>query len=275
MDEHEASDDDSASPAGVEEGRKKDWLKLGLRLSPLIALIVGGIVIAVLGISEYLSLSRIIEGRADLLAYVEGNPVRTVAVYVGLYILAVIFSVPGGSLLTVVGGVLFGGFLGGVITTIAATTGSIFVFLVAKTAVGDWMRRRVDGMGPKIASFTEGFRTNAFYVIVILRLIPVMPYWASNAVPAIFGVGIWVFIGATLVGLLPWTVSFAFFGSALDEIVVAQEAANPGCAAAGACELDLTAMTSGPVITGLIVALLSLVPVALHWWSRRRKNVAD
>ena len=272
MEEQRSSDDEAATP---EQGRKNEWVKLGLRLSPLIALVVGGVVIAVLGVSEYLSLSEIIEGRAELLAFVEENPLRTVAIYVGLYILAVVFSVPGGSLLTVVGGVLFGGFLGGLITTIAATVGSVFVFLVAKTATGDWMRRRVDGMGPRIVKFTEGFRTNAFYVIVILRLIPVMPYWASNAVPAIFGVGLWVFIGATLVGLLPWTVSFAFFGSALDEIVVAQEAANPGCAAAGTCELDLTAMTSGPVITGLIVALLSLIPVVLHWRSRRRKNVAD
>ena len=273
MDDQEASDED-AGPAVAEAGRKNKWVKLGLRLSPLIALVVGGVVIAILGISEYLSLSRIIEGRADLLSYVAENPLRTVAFYVGLYIVAVVFSVPGGSFLTVGGGVLFGGLLGGIITTIAATIGSVLVFLVAKTAIGDWMRLRVDRMGPRIHNFADGFRTNAFYVIVILRLIPVMPYWASNAVPAMFGVRIWVFIGATLVGLLPWTVSFAFFGSALDEVVNAQEVANPGCSTAGTCQLDLTAMASGPVIIGLIVALLSLIPVALHWRSRRRKNAA-
>ncbi|MHA1559511.1 MAG: hypothetical protein ACTSWI_02430, partial [Alphaproteobacteria bacterium] len=56
MDEQEASDED-ASPAVAEEGRKNKWLKLGIRSLPLIALVVGGVVIAVLGISEYLSLS--------------------------------------------------------------------------------------------------------------------------------------------------------------------------------------------------------------------------
>ncbi len=274
MDDQAAPDDEEAKP-GTDLHPVRRWLKLILRLSPLILLVVGGVVIAVLGVSEYFSLSRIIEGRGDLLDYVEESPFRTVAIYVGAYILAVVFSVPGGSLLTVVGGVLFGGLIGGLITTVAATMGSVLVFLVAKTAIGDWMRRRTEAMGPRIAKFTEGFRTNAFYVIVVLRLIPVMPYWASNAVPAIFGVGIWVFIAATLVGLLPWTVSFAFFGAALDEIVVAQEAANPGCAAEGTCELDFSAMTSGPVITGVVIALLALVPVALHWWSRRRKVEAQ
>ena len=277
MDDQSAPDSGAAGE-GEGEGEQspaRRRLKLVLRLLPLIVLIVGGIVIAILGVSEYFSLSRIIEGRGDLLAYVEESPFRTVAIYVGAYILAVIFSVPGGSLLTVVGGVLFGGIVGGIITTVAATMGSVFVFLIAKTAIGDWLRRRAEAMGPRIAQFTEGFRTNAFYVIVVLRLIPVMPYWASNAVPAVFGVNILVFIAATLVGLLPWTVSFAFFGAALDDIVRAQQEANPGCAEAGTCEFDLSAMTSGPVITGVIIALLSLIPVALHWWSRRRKKAAE
>ncbi len=125
-------------------------------------------------------------------------------------------------------------------------------------------------MSRQMTNLAEGFRDNAFYVIVVMRLIPVMPYWASNAVPALLGVGVRVFVLATLVGLLPWTVSFAFFGDALEELIDAQEAANPGCADAGTCEvLDFTSLTSGPVLTGLAIALVSLMPVLAHWWFRR------
>lgn len=268
-------EDDTALETGAASGEsaaRTGWLKTVARWSPLIILTLGGIAISFFGFSDQLSMSSIVESRTDLQAYVEARPFETVAIYVGIYIVAVVLSVPGGSLLTVIGGILFGGIVGGLITTVAASIGSIMVFLVARTALAGWVSRRAEKMGPRVASFTEGFRTNAFYVIVVLRLIPVMPYWASNALPGLFGVKLWVFGAATLVGLLPWTVSFAFFGEALDEIVVAQEIANPGCAAAGTCELEFSAITSGPVITGVIVALFALVPVGLHWWSRRRKR---
>jgi uncharacterized membrane protein YdjX (TVP38/TMEM64 family) len=216
-------------------------------------------------------MSAIVEGRAALLDYVEGRPAAAMALYCGVYFLAVVFSIPGGSVLTILGGIMFGGLVAGLVTTLVAGTGSLAVFLIARTALGDWTKRRAALMGPRVAGLAEGFRNNAFYVIVVLRLIPVMPYWASNAVPAMFNVRAPVFVAATLVGLLPWTVSFAFFGDALDEIVAAQELANPGCAAADTCEIDFTALTSGPVLTGLAIALLSLIPVGAHWLARSRK----
>lgn len=267
-----ANDEDDAAEEAKDGTVWAGRIKTLLRFSPLILLIAGGLTISFLGASRYLTLSSIVSGHGALVDFVAEQPIKTIAIYSGLYILAVVFSVPGGSLITVAGGILFGGFFGGVITTIAATIGSLMVFYVARTAFGDWMRRRVERIGPRIASLTEGFRTNAFYVIVVLRLVPVMPYWASNAVPAMFGVGVWVFIAATLVGLLPWTVSFAFFGAALDGVIEAQEIANPGCAASDSCELDFSAVTSGPVITGVVIALLALAPVVWHWRSRRNRQ---
>ncbi len=265
-------------PVSNEDAEGNVWaarIKTLLRFAPLILLIVGGLTISFLGVSRYLSLSSIVEGRAALVDYVADQPIRTIAIYSGFYVVAVVFSVPGGSLLTIAGGILFGGVFGGIITTLAATFGSVCVYYVARTALGDWMRRRAEKMGPRLANLTEGFRTNAFYFMVVLRLVPVMPYWASNAIPALFGVGVWVFIASTLVGLLPWTVSFAFFGAALDDLIEAQETANPGCALTDSCQLDFSTMTSGPVITGVVIALLALVPVVLHWRSQRRKRADE
>ncbi len=258
----------------VEEGgsRLAGWLRSLVRWLPLLILILGGIAVSILGFSDRLSMSSIIESRTQLLEFVNERPVTTVAIYAAVYVSAVVLSVPGGSLLTIVGGILFGGIVGGLVTTAAAVIGSVLVFLIARTALAGWMRRRVARMGRRATSFADGFRTNAFYVIIVIRLIPVMPYWASNALPALFGVRLWVFALATVIGLLPWTVSFAFFGEALDGIVVAQELADPGCAAAGTCTLDFSTLTSGPVVTGLIIALVALIPVLVHWWARGRKQ---
>jgi uncharacterized membrane protein YdjX (TVP38/TMEM64 family) len=242
-----------------------------LKWLPLIVLIGGGIAAFIFGVGDYISMSAIVESRETLHNYVTDRPATALAAYCGVYVLAVIFSVPGGSVLTILGGIMFGGLLGGLVTTAAAALGSVAVFLVARTALGDWMRNRLEFGGPRLTALTDGFRNNAFYVLVILRLIPVMPYWASNAVPALLDVRLRVFVAATIVGLLPWTVSFAFFGHALDEIVAAQQIANPGCAETNTCNLDFSTLMSGPVLTGIVIALLALVPVVGHLWLKRRR----
>ena len=91
-----------------------------------------------------------------------------------------------------------------------------------------------------------------------------MPFRASSEC------GFPVFTTATFLGVIPWTMSFAFFGATLGEVIAAQEMANPGCAAKGTCAFDYSALTADPIITGLALAALSLVPVGIHWLWRSR-----
>ncbi|MCC6737260.1 MAG: TVP38/TMEM64 family protein [Bauldia sp.] len=255
----------------AEESVRRGWGSIALRWGPLVLVVLIGIAALAFGLGEYLSLSRIIQARGALVGYVADHPALATAAYILVYMLAVIFSVPGGSVFTVVGGIMFGGIVGGLFTTIGAVLGSFGVFLVARTALADWTKRRMGQLGPRINAIAEGFRENAFSLLIVLRLIPVMPYWASNALPALFGVSATTFIVATTIGLLPWTVSFAFFGAALEDIVAAQEAAHPGCAEAGTCEVSMSVLSSPSVLTGFVIAILALVPVVIHWWRRRRR----
>jgi len=279
---HDMPETDEPSPSGVggraggnPEGPKPGWWRMLLRWSPVLLLIGAGIVAWAAGLGQYLSISRIVESRAALLDFVDARPVMTALAYGGIYVVAVVLSVPGGALLTMVGGVLYGGALGGVITTAAAVIGSLCVYLIARTSLGGWMRERTLAMGSRVQNLAASFRRNAFYILVLLRIVPIIPYWASNVVSALFGVGLAVFIPATLIGLIPWTVSFAFFGEALNDVVAAQEIANPGCAAAGTCELDFSAVSTKPILIGLAIAAVALIPIASHWWQRRRQGNAE
>lgn len=265
------ADDVDAAVVAAEEGVRRGWASIALRWSPLVLVILVGIAAFAFGLGDYLSLSKIIQARGALIDYVADNPALATVAYVFVYMLAVIFSVPGGSVFTIIGGIMFGGVVGGLVTTVGAVLGSFGVFLVARSALAGWTKRRMAQLGPRINAIAEGFRENAFSLLIVLRLIPVMPYWASNALPAIFGVSAGTFIVATTIGLLPWTVSFAFFGAALEDIVAAQEAANPGCAEAGTCEVSLSVFSSPSVLTGFIIAILALVPVGIHAWRRRRR----
>jgi uncharacterized membrane protein YdjX (TVP38/TMEM64 family) len=89
------------------------------------------------------------------------------------YALAVAFSFPAASILTIFAGFLFGWLLGGALTAIAATTGAAAVFLAAKSAFGDVLRKRA---GPFAAKLADGFSRDAFGYLFVLRLAPVFPF---------------------------------------------------------------------------------------------------
>ena len=122
----------------------------------------------------------------------------------------VALSIPGAVLLTISGGILFGTFIGGTAAVIAATTGATIIFLVAKSACGENLARRA---GPLASKLSDGFRADAFSYLLFLRLVPAFPFFLVNLVPALAGVKLTVFVGATLIGVIPATFTFAFFGS--------------------------------------------------------------
>jgi uncharacterized membrane protein YdjX (TVP38/TMEM64 family) len=73
---------------------------------------------------------------------------RRCLVFAAVYAGAVALSVPGASLLTMTGGLLFGWLLGGLAAVLAATLGAVAIFLVARSAFGDVLSRRA---GPALS----------------------------------------------------------------------------------------------------------------------------
>ena len=82
-------------------------------------------------------------------------------------------------------GFLFGTWLGGALVRLGATAGAVAVFLIARTAVGSALRDRA---GPWLHRMEAGFRADAFSYLLVLRLVPLFPFWLVNLVPAFLGV---------------------------------------------------------------------------------------
>jgi len=181
---------------------------------------------------------------------------------------AVVFSVPGGALLTVAGGFLFGGIFGTVITQVAATTGAGAVFLAARTSLGAGL---ADRAGPGLGRFARGFRRNGFGYLLALRLVPLMPFWLANVAPALLGMRLLPYLLATFLGILPGTIAFAWVGSGLDSLIEAQELADPGCTARGACSIDPAALVTGDIILACVgLGILALLPLVVQRLRARR-----
>jgi uncharacterized membrane protein YdjX (TVP38/TMEM64 family) len=175
-------------------------------------------------------------------------------------------------LLTICGGIVFGGFAGGLAALVGATTGATLIFLIAKSAVGGWLIRRAGRRAEKLAA---GFCADAFNYLLFLRLVPLFPFWLVNLVPALCGVRLATFVGATALGIIPGTFAFAFFGAGLDSAVAAEITAYRACLAAGStgCRLkfDPSAAATPQLIAGLVaLGVLALIPVAIKRFKAAR-----
>ncbi|MBD1544721.1 TVP38/TMEM64 family protein [Roseibium aggregatum] len=210
---------------------------------------------------KYLSLANLIRERQDLTEFVDAYLLLALAAYVAIYAVSVALSFPGASFLTIAGGFLFGWLTAGLATIFAATLGATIVFLAARSSLGTTLKARA---GPFLSRLSSGFRENAMSYLLFLRLTPVFPFWLVNIAPAIFHVPVGTYVFSTLVGIIPGTFAFAFIGSGLDSVIAAQEAANPGCAAAGSCEVDVGAFVTPELLAALFVlGFASLIPVVL------------
>ncbi len=241
------------------------------RLWPL-ALVAAALVAGyALGLHELLSLDTIIREHATLKAWVAGNALTAALVYVAIYITAVAVSFPGASLLTLAGGFMFGLVAGTALTVVGATVGASVIFLVAQTSLGAPLRARAGRFVDRLA---RGFEENAFLYLLSLRLQPIFPFWLVNVAPALFNVRVGTYVAATAIGIIPGTAAYVLLGDGLGDVIEAQEAANPGCAAAGSCHVDLGALVSPVLIAALVaLSLVALLPVLVKRWRKNRETV--
>jgi len=224
------------------------------------------------GLQDYLSLTAIAENRDALVGFVADNLLLSLLLYAAVYVMTVALSLPGASLLTILGGFLFGWLAGGMLTVLAATAGAVVIFLVARTSLGEALASRA---GPWMNRLSKGFREDAFHYLLFLRLVPVFPFWLVNIAPALAGVPLSTYALTTLIGIIPGTFAFAILGSGLDSIIMAQKHAFAACVAekgADACSFSLDA---GALVTPQLLAafaalgVVALIPVAIKKWKGR------
>lgn len=230
------------------------------RFLPLLAILAGLVLFFALGLDRYLSWDSLRQNRQALLEAVAQHPGRTAALFVLLYAVLAALSVPGASFFTVGGGFLFGPLGGGVLAVLAATLGATGIFLAARTALGDVLRRRI---GPAMARAEAGFAKNALSYMLFLRLMPVFPFWMVNLAAAFLAVPLRIFVLGTAVGIIPGTFVYASVGNGLGAVL--DQGGKP----------DLGVVLRPEILLPIVaLALLSLVPVIYRAVKQKRGEAA-
>jgi uncharacterized membrane protein YdjX (TVP38/TMEM64 family) len=228
------------------------------RLLPLLILSAIAVAAYALGLHRYLDLAQIEAHRESLKALVAARPLVTAIGFVLAYTVAIAISLPGGAILTILGGFLFGTVLGAGLAVVGATAGAALLFLIARTSLGEPLRRRA---GPWLARMEAGFRDNALSYLLVLRLVPLFPFWLVNIVPAFLGVPLRTYVLATALGIIPGSLVYASVGNGLGAVLDA--GGRP----------DLGIILSPPILLPLLgLALLALIPVVYKRWQTRRRG---
>lgn len=234
-----------------EDGDQRGWA----RYLPILVVVLGAAV-AIFFFRDWLSFDRLAQNREALVAWREENIVLAGAAYVGLYALAVAFSVPGAIWMTIAGGFLFGLVTGTLLTTFAATLGATGIFLAARTSLREPLREKAGGW---LKWLDKEFEEGEISFLLIIRLIPAIPFFIANLAPAFLNVSLFNFVWTTFVGIIPGSAVFTSIGAGLGEVIERGERPDPG-------------VIFEPHILGPLLGLAALaaLPVIVKKWRKRR-----
>ncbi len=166
-------------------------------------------------LGDYLTFETLRDNREALLAWRDANYWAMAAAFVGIYIVIVAFSLPGAAVASMTGGFLFGLFAGTVFNVFAATIGASAIFLAARWGLGESLTKRVESSEGTIKKLKDGLRENEISVLFLLRLVPVVPFFVANLVPALVGVRFRNFLITTALGIIPGGIVYTWIGVGL------------------------------------------------------------
>ena len=226
------------------------------RYLPLI-LIVLAAVLGLVAFRDELSLAALARHRDALLGFREAHAMLAVLGFIAAYALIVALSLPGATVATLTGGLLFGLFPGVFYNVIGATIGAAAIFLAVRSGIGAALARRIAAGGGAAARLQAGLRQNEWSVLMVMRLVPALPFFLANLIPAVVGVRFDRFVITTFLGIFPAALVFTSVGSGLGEVFA--RGGTP----------DLSVIFSPPILLPLLgLAALSALPILLKYFRK-------
>jgi len=200
------------------------------------------------GLLARLNLDFLQNNRAQLEALVDQNWLLSATIFVLIYILVITLSLPGGAILTLAGGFLFG-WAGLPLVVLGATTGATINFWLARYLLGEWVQTKY---AKQLKKFNQDLATNGPNYLLSIRLVPAFPFWLINLLAGLTKLRTIDYLWATALGILPGTAAYIFAGT----------------------ELARIGSTDGILSPGLILALLALAALSLApvLWSKIKKK---
>ena len=149
--------------------------------------------------------------------YISNNFFHSFLIFIFIYCFLIICNFPAASVLSLIGGFLYGTWIGGIGIIIGGTIGAFIIFYLAKLLFHDYISKK---LLHKYLFIKQYFQKNDLELMLLIRLIPGIPFFAQNLILAGLGAKSSKFFFTTLIGLSPWALIFASIGQGLEEIFI-------------------------------------------------------
>jgi len=203
---------------------------------------------------RYLSLEGIKAAQAQFDSWRNGSPFLAGLSFFALYIAVTSLSLPGGAVLTLAAGALFGLVWGVVIVSFASTIGATFAFLVARFILRDSVQNR---FGDRLQAINKGIKQEGAFYLFTLRLIPIFPFFLINLVMGLTPIRTWTFYWVSQLGMLAGTIVYVNAGTQLARIDSLSGILSPGL-----------------VVSFAVLGLFPLIGKKFAGWLKRRRVYA-
>jgi uncharacterized membrane protein YdjX (TVP38/TMEM64 family) len=189
------------------------------RFLPLVLLAGVIVLIFAMGWNRYLSLDTLRDHGQAFRDFTAAHYLVSLLILMLLFAVLTASVVPGVFFLTITAGYLFGPWVGGVATSIAATGGALVVYAVARTALGEALRRKAARDMGLMKKICDAIDRDTFWYVLASRLAVVVPFHMINVAAGIMAVRLAPYTMATVIGLLPAHIIYCWIGARLNELL--------------------------------------------------------
>ncbi len=189
----------------------------------VLAVLVGAFFLFDLG--QYLNLDYMKGRQADLEQYRQQHPWQLALIYFVVYVVVTAFSLPGATVMTLVGGAVFGLGWGTLLVSFASTIGATLAFLIARFLLGEWVQLR---FGDRLTALNRGIEKEGAFYLFGLRLVPLFPFFVINLVMGLTPIRATTFYWVSQIGMLPGTLVYVNAGTELGQIESLSGVLSPG-----------------------------------------------
>lgn len=192
--------------------------------------------------SQYLTLDVAKAKQAELANYIYAHLLQAALIYFVVYVLLTAFSIPGATVVTLLGAALFGFWLSLLLASFASTIGATLAFLSSRFLLRDWVQAK---FADKLQTINQGIERDGAFYLLSLRLIPIFPFFLINLVMGLTPISTWRYYWVSQLGMLPGTAVYLNAGTQLAEIS------------------SLGEIVSLPVLASFV--LLGVFPIVVKW----------
>jgi pyruvate/2-oxoglutarate dehydrogenase complex dihydrolipoamide dehydrogenase (E3) component/uncharacterized membrane protein YdjX (TVP38/TMEM64 family) len=189
--------------------------RLRLWIGVALAAIVAVVLYRHYDLGQWLTIENLKASRDALVSRYQAQPLATLAVFFGLYVVATALSVPGATVLTLAAGAIFGLAMGLLVVSFASSLGALLAFLGSRYLLRDVVQAR---FGKRLAPINDGLKRDGVWYLLTLRLVPLFPFWLVNLMMGLTAMPAGRFYLASQIGMLAGTAVYVNAGTQLAAI---------------------------------------------------------